>query len=225
MTEFRDFWQEATMEVYQLRFQVPVNPKREPEIPEVLAGRGKRARQNANKAVKLAALEEQIRQLQAGATTFSTSSCSKGDKGGKASGKSRGPSVTPRPALGDPSSFLQSWYEPLFPGTRTPGERPVGTILQSHPGDWSKGAKWSTSAGIQARRTGSSEVIQVEMEPGEIIKRFGTEAHPFSALLDLDNFRKRIVACQGFQTRPSSESASAHLSIRRRVPKRSGPSL
>ena len=129
MTEFRDFWQEATMEVYQLRFQVPVNPKREPEIPEVLAGRGKRARQNANKAVKLTALEEQIRQLQAGATTSSTPSCSKGDKGGKASGKSRGPSVTPRPALGDPSFFLQSWYEPLFPGTRTPGERPVGTIL------------------------------------------------------------------------------------------------
>ena len=32
------------------------------------------------------------------------------------------------------------------------------------------------------------------MEPGEIIKRFATEAHPFSALPDLDNFRKRIVA-------------------------------
>ena len=43
----------------------------------------------------------------------------------------------------------------------------------------------------------SPELIQVEMEPGEIIKRFATEAHPFSALPDLDNFRKRIVAYQG----------------------------
>ena len=65
MTEFRDFWQEARMEVYQPPVQVPVNPKREPEIPEVPAGRGKRARQKANKAAKLAALEEPIRQLQA----------------------------------------------------------------------------------------------------------------------------------------------------------------
>ena len=40
MTEFRDFWQEARMEVYQPPVQVPVNPKREPEIPKVPAGRG-----------------------------------------------------------------------------------------------------------------------------------------------------------------------------------------
>ena len=57
-------------------------------------------------------------------------------------------------------------------------------------------SKWSTSAGIQARRTGAPELFQVEMEPGEIIKRFATEAHPFSALPDLDNFRKRTVAHQ-----------------------------
>ena len=86
MTEFRDFRQEARIEVYQPPVQVPVNPKREPEIPEV-PGRGKRARQNANKAAKLAALKEQNRQLQAGATTPSTPSSSKGDAGGKASGQ------------------------------------------------------------------------------------------------------------------------------------------
>ena len=111
MTEFRDFWQDARMEVYQPPVQVSVNPKREPEIPEVPAGRGKRARQNANKAAKLAALEEQIRQLQAGATTPSTPSSSEGDKGGKARASPEGPSVsltrsswpTPRPALA-PSS-------------------------------------------------------------------------------------------------------------------------
>ena len=88
---------------------------------------------------------------------------------------------------------FQSYHDWTTKGRK----RPVGTVLQSHPGERSKRAKWSTSAGTQTRRTGAPELIQVEMEPGEIIKRFATEAHPFSALPELDDFRKRIVIYQG----------------------------
>ena len=83
MTEFRDFWQKARMEVYQPPVQVPVSSKREPEILDVPAGRGKKAKQNANRAAKIAFLEEQIRQLQARAQTPAPSSSSKGDKRGQ----------------------------------------------------------------------------------------------------------------------------------------------
>ena len=98
-------------------------------------------------------------------------------------------------------------------------KRPVGTILQSHPGDRSKRAKWSTSAGIQARRTGAPELIQVEMEPGRL-RLIRSQL----CLTSITSGRGSLPT-KGFQTRPSSESASAHLSIGRRVPKRSGPSL
>lgn len=89
-------------------------------------------------------------------------------------------------------------------------KRPVGTPLPVSGGRRQPRGRWSTTAGVQGRRTSTAPLITHELEPGQIIRRFCTEPHPFNVKPNLEEASSR---CVSFLALPDSEIVHAREKV------------